>query len=299
MARKKKPEEPENHERWLVSYADFITLLFAFFVVMFASSNADKGKAQQVSNSVREALQDGGFTTVVASVLGGTVDDVGQGNAQRKGPGGAEVARHDGEKSGLGEGEGGTLVELKPAMEYLSKALSKEISSGKMELNLQPRGLVVSFQEAAFFPSGAADISTKNIAAMQKVADVIRQLPNPVRMEGHTDSVPIHNSRYASNWELSAARSIAMLDLFAGRFGIRRDRMSIAAYADNAPVATNDTPEGRARNRRVDIILLSEVGQQAEPQATASTFVGPRPEDAVSVQASAHQAAEAPPGESH
>lgn len=283
MARKKKPEEPENHERWLVSYADFITLLFAFFVVMFASSNADKGKAQQVSNSVREALKDGGFTTVVASVLGGTVDDVGQGNAQRKGPGGAEVARHDGKESGLGPGEGGTLVELKPALQYLSKVLHKEIAAGKMELHLEPRGLVVSFQEAALFPSGTADLSEANLPALEKVADVVRQLPNPVRMEGHTDSVPIHNSRFASNWELSAARSIRMLNLFANRFGVNRDKMSIAAYADNAPIDTNATPEGRARNRRVDIILLSRVGQQAEPETSPGAFVGPRPEHAVTV----------------
>ena len=99
---------------------------------------------------------------------------------------------------------------------------------------------------------------------------MIRKLPNPIRMEGHTDSVPIHNAHYASNWELSAARSIAMLELFSTRFGVPRDKLSISGYADNAPVDTNDTPEGRARNRRVDIILLNEVGLQAEPPSAAS-----------------------------
>ncbi len=266
MARKRKNEEPENHERWLVSYADFITLLFAFFVVMFASSQTDKGKAQQVANSVRQALEQGGFTTLLASVLGGAPGDVGVGNAQMKGPGGAEVARDKGRKEGFGEGEGGTLVELKPAMDFLLKELSEEIASGKMQVTMEPRGLVVSFREAAFFPSGEAVISEKNMGSIEKVANVIRKLPNPVRMEGHTDSVPIHNAHYASNWELSAARSIAMLELFASRFHIPKERMSIAAYADNAPVASNDTAEGRARNRRVDIILLNEVGRQAEPQ---------------------------------
>jgi len=270
MARKKKNAEPENHERWLVSYADFITLLFAFFVVMFASSQTDKGKAQQVSNSVKSALEEGGFTTLVASVLGGTADDVGQGNAQMKGPGGAKIVRHEGDKPGLGEGQGGTLVELKPAMEFLLKELKEEIASGKMQVSMQPRGLVVSFREAAFFPSGKAVIEEKNPGSIKKVADVIRRLPNPVRMEGHTDSVPIHNSKYKSNWELSAARSIAMLELFTTKFGVPKKRISIAAYADNAPVASNDTAEGRARNRRVDIVLLNEVGMKGEPSREVS-----------------------------
>jgi chemotaxis protein MotB len=267
MARKKKHPEHENHERWLVSYADFITLLFAFFVVMFASSNADKGKAEQVSNSVREALQDGGFSTLVASVLGGTPGEAGQGNAQRKGPGGAEKAYHDGEAQGLGAGDGGTLVELKPAMKFLAGELEGEIEAGYVELTLEPRGLVVSFREAAVFPSGEATIATEKMGPLAKVADVVKNLPNPVRMEGHTDSVPIHNSQFESNWELSAARSIRMLELFVAEFAVERTRMSIAAYGENAPISSNDTAEGRARNRRVDIILLSEIGMQAEPAA--------------------------------
>ena len=281
MARKKKHPEHENHERWLVSYADFITLLFAFFVVMFASSNADKGKAEAVANSVKKALDEGGFTTLVASVLGGTVGEVGQGNAQQRGPGGAEIALNTGEvqglnpegeeKQGFGAGDGGTLVELKPAMEFLAKQLAEEIASGHMEVTMQARGLVVSFREAAFFSSGKAVIAEDYIGSVGKVAAVIRQLPNPVRMEGHTDSVPIHNSRYSSNWELSAARSIAMLEVFASRFEIPREKLSIAAYAENAPVGSNETPEGRARNRRVDIILLNEVGIQAEPQMAEPT----------------------------
>ncbi len=275
MARgKKKQAEHENHERWLVSYADFITLLFAFFVVMFASSNADKGRAAKVSDSVREALENGAFPALVASVLGGTVGDTGQGNAQMKGPGGAQIARHNGEREGLAEGRrpsgpgdktGGFIAELRPAFEYLVKELNQEIADGVMTVSLEPRGLVIGFREAAFFPSGEATISPDRLDTIAKVAEVVRRLPNPVRLEGHTDSVPIHNEKYASNWELSAARAIAMLELFANRFGVPKKRMSIAAYADNAPVASNDTPEGRARNRRVDIILLSRIGVQAEP----------------------------------
>lgn len=269
MARKKRHAQHENHERWLVSYADFITLLFAFFVVMFASSQSDKGRAQQVAESVRKALEQGGFASLVSSVLGGTVDDKGQGNAQHRGPGGAETARHDGERPGLDEGEGGKLLDLKSTLEFLLGELAEEIAGGQMQVSLQSRGLVVSFHEAAFFASGDATISPEHIHSIEKVARVVGRLPNPVRMEGHTDSVPIHNEKYRSNWELSAARSIAMLELFATRFAIAREKLSIAAYADNAPAAPNETEEGRARNRRVDIILLSETGRQAEPPPPA------------------------------
>ncbi len=268
--RKKKHAEHENHERWLVSYADFITLLFAFFVVMFASSHADKGRAARVSDSVKEAFENGAFPALVASVLGGTVGDTGQGNAQMRGPGGAQIARSDGEREGVGERDhranhGGFMAALRPAFEHLVEELNQEIAQGLMTVSLEPRGLVIGFREAAFFPTGEATISPERMDVIAKVAEVVRRLPNPVRMEGHTDSVPIHNEKYASNWELSAARAIAMLELFAGRFGVPKERMSIAAYADNAPVASNDTPEGRARNRRVDIILLSRIGVQAEP----------------------------------
>lgn len=257
----------QNPDRWMVSWADFLTLLFAFFVVLYASSQADRARAERVSESVRRALEQGGFTALLASVLGGTVNDLGQGNAQRKGPGGAGIVRHQGPKEGLDEGLGGAVVELRPVLSYLVQQLKDEIEAGKMHVSLQPRGLVVSFQEGAFFKSGDATVSEENMQAIAKVAQVIKTLPNPVRLEGHTDPIPIHNDRFRSNWELSAARAIAMLELFRDRFGLPEDRLSIAAYAANAPVAPNDTEEGRARNRRVDIVLLSKIGVRAEPDA--------------------------------
>ncbi len=267
MSRKKKQPEPENHERWLVSYADFITLLFAFFVVMFASSQADQEKAKAVSDSVREALEEGGFGTLVSTVLGGGTSKADGIDALDA----VDAALTDGHHHGAQPGEGGKLFELQPALEYLTAELSEQIENGQMEINLEARGLVVSFREAMLFESGKADLTGQNLGAVGKVASVLRNLPNPVRMEGHTDAIPIHNSRFSSNWELSAARSITMLEIFANRFKIPREKMSIAAYADNAPVDTNENPEGRARNRRVDIIVLSEIGLQAEPSKTADS----------------------------
>ena len=257
MARKKKPPEHENHERWLVSYADFITLLFAFFVVMFATSQADKGKAQQVSDSVKKALEGEKMSSVMAAIFGGTVTDTGKGNAMMRGPGGAERQKD--------EKKDEKLAELLPSLKYLSEALKKEIEEGKITVSMQTRGLVVSFNQAALFPPGGDTISPDAYDGMEKVASAIAKVSNPVRLEGHTDSTPINTVRFHSNWELSSARSIAILELLSTKYGISRNRLSIAGYADTAPVASNETEEGRARNRRADIVILNEQGVIAEP----------------------------------
>ncbi|MBM3811964.1 MAG: hypothetical protein FJW20_10065 [Acidimicrobiia bacterium] len=264
MARRKKHATHENHERWLVSYADFITLLFAFFVVMFATSQTDKGKTHQMQESVRRALEKGQIASAIAGILGGVVDDKGKGNAQMKGPGGAKPL------SSLEENEGARFAELLPAMEFLTKELEQEIAKGTMQVSMQPRGLVVSFQQAAFFPSGTDEIPRETLPTVEKVANVILKLPNPVRLEGHTDSVPIRGGMFRSNWELSAARSIAMMEALTQCCGVPPERMSVAGYAENAPLADNASEEGRKRNRRVDIVLLNKTGGQAEPGKTAA-----------------------------
>lgn len=257
MARKK-TQVHENHERWLVSYADFITLLFAFFVVMFASAQADKSRAKHVAESVRKAFEQ----SSVAAVLGGTVDDRGQGNAQMKGAGGG---RKETERAIAEAKASGTANELVNALETLSKALATEIDRNEVHLRMEKRGLIVSFAQTLLFDSGGADVFESSYPAIDKVSMAIRNLPNPIRLEGHTDSIPIRNTRFHSNWELSAARSIAILELLSARGGVERSRMSIGGYADVAPVESNETPEGRARNRRVDIVVLNENGQAAEP----------------------------------
>ena len=253
MARKHGPEPPENHERWLVSYADFITLLFAFFVVMFASSQTDKSRAKQVSEAVEKALKEGHSVSVppaVAKILGGTVDDKGQGNAMMKGPGGAQHSTKD---------DPPDILELLPPLERLNKELAEEIKAGKLEINLEPRGLVISLRESAFFPSGAATLSGTNEPTMEKLANLIKGLPNPIQLEGHTDSIPIHNSQFNSNWELSCARAIAVLEELCGRFQITRHRFSVVGRAETLPLGSNDTPEGRARNRRVDVVIVNSL----------------------------------------
>ena len=268
MARQKKPEAHVNHERWLVSYADFITLLFAFFVVMFASSQTDKAKAQKVSESVTNALDHGGVQAIVHEVLGGTVDEKGSGNAMLKGPGGSEP------KNVPLPPPPPINQELLPKLKYLNEALKAEIRAGKLEIKQEDRGLVISLQQAAFFPSGDDSIDPNTYEAIDKIATLFRDVPNPIRLEGHTDSQPIHTARFRNNWELSAARGVAMLELLNSKFGIPHDRLAVVGYADTVPKVSNDTEEGRARNRRVDIVILNQ--PVASPQQEVRAAVPPQ-----------------------
>jgi chemotaxis protein MotB len=160
-----------------------------------------------------------------------------------------------------------TAVELAPSMEALSRRFQDEMAKGQIEIHLEARGLVISLRQAAFFGSGKADLTPDTFLILDKLAGLINSLPNHVNLEGHTDAVPIRNSRFASNWELSAARSIAMLDRLASRGHVDRSRVSIAGYADTVPVASNEDEKGRSRNRRVDIVILNQVLPQQALEA--------------------------------
>jgi chemotaxis protein MotB len=252
-SRRRHAESHENHERWLVSYADFITLLFAFFVVMFASSQTDKARAKQISEAVEKALADGrsvSMPAAVAKILGGTIDDKGQGNAQMKGPGGAQRAAKEEPPQ--------DVLELSASLKTLTVAMEQEIKMGKVEVHMEPRGLVVSLKQTAFFPSGADVIDPDTYPIVEKVGTALNAVTNPLHIEGHTDARPIHTARFKSNWELSSARSIAMMELLSSRFKVDSKRVAVVGFADNAPVDSNDTPDGRAKNRRVDIVILNQ-----------------------------------------
>ncbi len=255
---RKKTTAHANHERWLVSYADFMTLLFAFFVVMFASTQTDKNKAKDVSESVRQALEHGQFSAAISTVLG-------------RGKHGAKKAPLS--KDSTPERENSNVPppppphppDLAQSLDTLQKGLDLDLKTGKLQLRLDARGLIISLREKAFFASGDSAVAPDSLPMLAKIAAVVQSLPNSVRLEGHTDARPIHTSRFQSNWELSAARSIAMLELLRDRFQIPPSRMAVAGYAENAPVDTNDTEEGRAHNRRVDLVLLTAGGLTSEP----------------------------------
>jgi chemotaxis protein MotB len=256
MRRKSAHEEPENHERWLISYSDFITLMFAFFVVMFATSEADRGKAQQVSESVTRALEQNNVGEKLRQILGA-------GPKYKPSSGGPIPA-------GRPTPPAGKLAELTPSLKHLTRELEQEIRSGKLQVSLEPRGLIVSLKEAAIFPTAEDTVAPEAYGILEKVTSTIRKLPNPVRLEGHTDSLPISNQRFRDNWDLSGARSVAMLHVLVHRFGVPPTRVAAVAYADTLPVAANDTEEGRARNRRVDIAILNEYAALKEAQPVAA-----------------------------
>jgi len=160
-------------------------------------------------------------------------------------------------------------ADLTPYLDVLQKGLHQELKTGKLEVKLVGRGLVISMREATFFASGDDAVAPVSYPILAKIAEVIRDMPQPLRLEGHTDSIPIHNSRFRSNWELSAARAIAMMELLCQRYQVASERMAVAGYAENAPADRNDTEEGRAHNRRVDLVVLSAEAQKSEPQAVS------------------------------
>jgi chemotaxis protein MotB len=254
----------ENNERWLVSYADFITLLFAFFVVMFASSQGNK--ASQVSASVRSALEQGKFTAAISTALGR-----GKHEANKEAVAPDPHITHETPppaRTPTPAESPAEKADLAKSLAKLQSNLSSELQSGKVQVRLDERGLTVSLREAAFFASGDAAVQPSSVPTLEKIASVVADLPNSMRLEGHTDARPIHNSRYRSNWDLSTARAIAMLELLQSRFHISSERMAVAGYAENAPSDTNETEEGRAHNRRVDLVVLSAQGMKSEPLAT-------------------------------
>jgi len=252
---RRKAVQHESHDRWLVSYADFITLLFAFFVVMFASTQADRSKAKQYSEAVKEALEHGQLSAAISVVLGRgkheAVKSMSEDSLRFSQPPPPAPAHP---------------ADLVKSLATLQSGLEAELKSGKVQVTLEPRGLVISLREAGFFASGDDAVSPDSIPSIAKIAAVIQGVENPLRLEGYTDSVPIHTPRFHSNWDLSAARSIAMLELLQQKFQIPPERMTVAGYAENAPADSNDTVEGRAHNRRVELVLLSAEAEKVEPQ---------------------------------
>jgi chemotaxis protein MotB len=251
LRRKRAQQTHVNHERWLVSYADFITLLFAFFVVMFSSSQNDKSTTKAFSDSVRDALQHGKLSDALTGMMRHGKPGPSTAGVSDIPPASVPAVPH--------------VPSLLESQKILNEKLQAELESGKMQVRLEGRGLVISLREAGFFRSGDNAVDPQSYPVLEKVASVLRAVPNPVRLEGHTDAIPIHTSRFRSNWELSAARAIAMADLLIDRFGIARNRLAVAGYAENAPADTNDTDEGRAHNRRVDVVVLAHEGAKSEP----------------------------------
>jgi len=251
MARKKEPEKAANHERWLVSYADFITLLFAVFVTLYAMSQTDKQKVEQVAASYRSAF---GVTSGAASgrpeILPKTdMMPIPSMRNQIKNPEKPKV------KSDGSVKEQATKQDFKNIMVSLEKYLIEHKAQDKVAIDVTKRGLVISLKEAGFFDSGSAAVKPSSHDLLAKIAESLQPFGNQISFEGHTDNIPIRSATFQSNWELSTARATNLARHVMDRHGLSPEKIAVTGYGEYRPVADNATEEGRKQNRRVDIVL--------------------------------------------
>ena len=241
MRQRRRREHHVNHDRWLVSYADFVTLLFALFVVLFASSYRDRKALENVSKAVRNGFQE----MEAFSSNESPVD-----NSRINGIAGAGEARPNTVPANAG-------IDILELQRKLKKVLGKEIERQEIALRMTPEGFVISLHELGFFPSGQAKLMPGAAEKIKSIASLLMEYGLDMRVEGHTDNVPIHNATFSSNWDLSTARAMAVAMMLIDEAGVDPQRISIAGYAQYHPAATNDTEEGRRQNRRVDIVVVS------------------------------------------
>jgi chemotaxis protein MotB len=274
--KKEKHEEEGGSERWLVSYADFITLLFAFFTTLYAISTVDAQKMGKMVTSMRASFDstvfDQGSKTLSLSKGTGGTDSSSSVIPNRTLPNSIQVAtktiKEWGDTKTASQkpvpSGGKTLASLQRDVQTLLG--TAVLNKGNVRTYLEPRGLIISLGENGVFDSGSDQIKPEGKVLLDTIATGLISQGKYIRIEGHTDNVPISNSRFPSNWELSTARATAVVSLLIVKFGLRPDLISAAGYAEYRPAASNDTDEGRARNRRVDIVVLNPATAGVEPQ---------------------------------
>ncbi|MEF8711240.1 MAG: flagellar motor protein MotD [Candidatus Accumulibacter propinquus] len=244
MARRQREEEKDNHERWLVSYADFITLLFAFFVVMYALSSVNEGKYRILSNSMVSAFRNvpvnsSGTAPMVVPTSAPAVPKVNLTSKTQD-----AVRQQQREK-------------MRHVAKEILEVMAPLVEQGKVRVLETSRGVSIEINDSILFSPGQALLQPTLAKAMQSVAEVLVASDFPITIEGHTDDLPIKNTQFPSNWELSAVRATTVLRLFADA-GVAAARLTAIGYADTRPVEPNVLADGRARNRRVTILIDSD-----------------------------------------
>ncbi len=251
-----------SHERWLISYADFITLLFAFFVVLYAFAKADQKRQTEVSQAIDTAFKSLGIFANASQ----TPDKKTASAANEQSVMAMNIV--------MGEdvlAPAQVKDDLTRMKHDLEQRLASQIAQHSVAIKLGKDGLVISLREAGFFDSGSATPRQQSMESMQQISSELAQMPYDLRVEGHTDNVPIHTAEYASNWELSSARSTNVARVLLGMHAVSPDRLSAAGYAEFHPVDTNDTAEGRARNRRVDLVISPRTKTNLAADTTTPT----------------------------
>ncbi|MCU0840697.1 MAG: flagellar motor protein MotD [Thiobacillaceae bacterium] len=246
--RRKPAEEHENLERWLVSYADFITLLFAFFVVMYAISSINEGKYRVLSDSLVQAFREAPSSDRLIQ-LGTRHPEMLQGSGKPIGKA-QTLPREDASQQPATES-------MRRVAKNVLEAMAPLIKEGQVRVTQSPRGITVEINASVLFSTGEAILQPSSTETLTAVARVLKEVDNPIQVEGHTDDVPIRNPNFPSNWELSSARAGSVVRLFTEQ-GVPPARLVAIGYADNRPLDTNATPDGRARNRRVNVLILHE-----------------------------------------
>lgn len=264
MARRRHEEEHDNHERWLVSYADFITLLFAFFVVMYALSSVNEGKYRILSNSMVVA-----FRNAPVSSVGQTPTVIPTPSPPVTTPLSSKSAE------GLRQKE---REKMRQVAKNILDVMAPLVEQGKVRVLETSRGVSIEINDSILFSPGQALLNPTLAKAMLSVAEVLVPADFPITIEGHTDNMPISNAQFPSNWELSAVRATTVLRLFADA-GIAADRLTAIGYADTRPVEPNLLADGRARNRRVTILIDSTIPEKStelDLQGAATASPGAR-----------------------
>ncbi len=272
--------EEANHERWLLTYADMITLLMVLFIVLFAISVVDKKKFAALADGLSHNF---GATNKVLPAGTGVLDggktsnnDQGQLAANPAQPlspiDQVEVSQQKLQqtlKDNLIKQEQQTLLDAKQQIEAALKAKGLQNSAS---FKLTSRGLVVSIvTDQVLFDTGQANLKPVGQEVLDAVAPALLKLPNDVSVEGHTDNVPITGGLFASNWELSAVRATTVLRYLIAHDGLQPDRLAATGYADTKPVVPNDSPAHQAQNRRVELVVLSTLLDDGSTSTTTAT----------------------------
>ncbi len=267
MPRHRIEEEHVNHERWLVSYADFITLLFAFFVVMYSISQINESKYRVLSNTLTEAFNKPNFKLNPIE-LGETTDSTPASAVEldalavmeREGHGDAQV---EGDEAVQADDSERLPPQLQQISEQMANAFSDLMRQQLVTLRGNEQWLEVALSSSMLFASGDAALSGKAGPILDKIAVILHDQPNAIRVEGFTDNMPIATLRYPSNWELSAARAVSVVQFLTEK-GVQPVRLMAVGYGEFHPVADNLSESGRARNRRV--VLMISAGSEVRPR---------------------------------
>lgn len=261
--RKKKPEEHVNAERYMLTYSDMITLLMMFFIVMYASSSVDSKKYQQLSQSFKVALDGGSGQSVIGNVDAVSIKNSSQ-YAQQQNTTTSQNQGANQNKSSQQAAQAAEQNTLQQLKKTIDNYIAQNNMTGSVSTSIQERGLVVSVQEASFFDSGQADIKPQFQTRIVQIGNILNSIDNYLRIEGNTDNVPIKNSKYQDNLDLSTGRAENVARILINGSHVNPSRIGATGYGEYRPVTSNDTEAGRAKNRRVDIVVIDNKFNGAE-----------------------------------